>query len=154
MLALHNDTEIYSYPSQNGWVYLPNGNKVSPAVAGWEGQGYKISEVAEVAAPEIDPIIQILSSHVELIAGVPTQVWSVSALPVVNASEVTKLQLRAELIARGLWSDFKTYLAANPDAEDEFMLASSLSVSHPTVAVVAAAFGVDAQELFNAAGNR
>jgi hypothetical protein len=60
-----SDNAVLQVPLRlnDGWVDLPNGSRVSPAVAGWEGEGFRILEAAPAAIPEGKTRVEA-SSHV------------------------------------------------------------------------------------------
>jgi len=83
MLVLHNTSEVLSTLNAGGWVVLPNGDRLSPATAGWKSEDgvYKISELVETPQPVYDTNAEKLQLSDEILDGVPTRVWMVEALP-------------------------------------------------------------------------
>lgn len=80
MLALHDNSTIYSQPKLAGWATLPSGDKVSPAQAGWTNGTHTISEVIETPQPQFDPNTQTMSSSIQIVGGAPTKVWAITDL--------------------------------------------------------------------------
>jgi hypothetical protein len=85
MLALHDDSQIYGTFRAGGWFTLPNGDKASPAVAGWTGEnGLQLSAV--VAADPVPSGKISTGQTAQLVGGVPKWVHSLEDIPPVGAA--------------------------------------------------------------------
>lgn len=84
-------------------------------------------------------------------------VFTTPAVAPVAVSVITKLQLKKELVSRGLWTTLLAALDSDPDAKEDFMLASEIDIADPTVVQFATALGytqTDLDDLFRAAAGK
>lgn len=70
---------------------------------------------------------------------------------------LTRLQIKRELDARGLWAGFQAALADEPDMQEEWGLANEILRSDPMTVAMAVAMGFDeaaTDAFFRAAASR
>lgn len=79
MLALIRNSSIIGHYAEGGWVDLPNGDRVSPAVAGWVNKGLSLATI--VLADPVPPGNRVQSTSVEMVNGNPKYVNVVVADP-------------------------------------------------------------------------
>lgn len=155
LFALIKDANIVSvFPSNLGRVDLPGIGQVSPPVAGWEGDGFQILEVAQVSVPEgkqraTQPIY-------ELIGGVPTETTEVEDIPAHVPEEVTRRQFMMQLSISGLTATVEDWVAQqNELTQIEFRESSTFARSNPRMQDGFTALGLTTQQVddfFVAAG--
>ena len=151
---VRNGEFIQRFPTAKGWVTLENGNKVSPPVAGFvEGNDMVVAEVID-DEPSYDVNTHMLERSEALDINVWRTSWTVVARPVENYSVITKLQCKKQCVIEGSWDTLKAAIAGNADMQEDWDLASSLSIIDPGVQAISLVLGKDAQQLqefFNAA---
>lgn len=69
-----------------------------------------------------------------------------------DVREISKLQLKKQLVSMNLWDDFKTALASDADMQEDWDITTSLNINDPSVIAVGNVMNVELQPLFNAAG--
>lgn len=78
--AVLNRLEVIGRFAEGGWVDLPDGSRVSPAVDGWSLRGYELKTIAP--AEPVPDGQAIVSSSLQIINGVPTIVNVFAPVPV------------------------------------------------------------------------
>lgn len=155
LLALIKDDEIVStFPDTIGRVDLPGVGQVSPPVAGWEGEGFRIAEIVLLDVPEGKRRVNPLTY--EVIDGVPTETTALEdILPPPVPDVVSRRQFMMQLHIAGLKASVEAWVEQQDDlTQIAYRESATFQRSDPMMQAGFAALGYTEQqgdEFFTAA---
>jgi hypothetical protein len=111
MLALIQNDTIVKQVSAGGWLVLPNGDRVSPAEAGWSNDDCSLMTIQ--LADAVPAGKQIVSASVVMVEGQPKYVNVLEDIP--PPDRVSSRQFKMQLSIAGLKEQVETWVAAQDE---------------------------------------
>lgn len=110
----------------------------------------KLSEL-NIVVPTIEEKVEPLLNDFEEVINFENNTVSYIATPkeVLTPFSITRVQAMKQMKVLGLWENFKTILASNEDAQDEWDLATLLEREHEFIAMLAPALGLSEADIDN-----
>ena len=165
MLALISNSTIISTVVPDGWLTLPNGDKISPAVHGWSAGRYRLAEIQPAEA--VPDGKEVIATDVELISGNPVYVNTLQDIVTADdeisrrqffqglekAGKIPKAEALAAVQTGAIPAVMQTVIDAIPDEDARFnaamLVAGAVSFfrGNALVSTFAASQGMTTEEV-------